>query len=427
MLNIYRALSKIASPFLKRYLQIRLKKGRENPDRLTERFGEASCPRPLGKLIWFHAASVGESLSLLKIISVIQKRAPQLALLVTTGTVTSAQMMDKKLPAGVIHQYIPLDVPHWIDRFLDYWQPSLVAILESELWPNLFRQIHSRKIPLALLNASMSEPSYKKWSYFPRSAHKILSYVEQCLTPSSITKNRLEALGAEDVHLTVNLKAISDPLDFDSKEAKTIQEKISTRKVWAAASTHSGEETIILDTHLALKKRYTDLLTILAPRHPERIEEVINLIKSKGLTVTRRSLGQIPQPNTDIWLIDTLGDLGLVYSLVDIAFVGGSFIPLGGHNPMEPIQLNSLVLHGPYDDSFRDHYRILAPCLIKVSTPEDLEKQLSDLIENPKRRNDLIKQGQEIIQQQQAGLEKIVQLLLQKVSSYQDSPSMHKE
>lgn len=382
---------------------------------MKERYGHASIPRPQGKLIWFHAASVGESLSLLKLLETLRQSHPHLGIVITTGTVTSAQLMAQRLPQGVIHQFVPLDVPKWIHQFLNHWQPNLVVFLESELWPNMIGQIKKRQIPLLLLNARLSDHSYKQWQRFSKTAHSLLSQFNLCLTPSLTTSVRLQKLGAPFVALSTNLKFTCNPPAFNEDEAIAIKHLLRERKIWAAASTHEGEEAYCLDAHIALKNTSVTppILTILAPRHPNRTPEILKLIEEKGLIVARRSLGELPTSDVDIWLIDTIGDLGLIYHLVDIAFIGGSLVPVGGHNPIEAIQLETIVIHGPFDNNTKDIHEILQPALITLSGPETLSTEIKNLLDHPEMCDALKKQGQTILAQQNAAVEIVIGHILE--------------
>lgn len=414
---LYKNLTRLSAPFLTLYLKKRVKQGKEDPERLQERFGISSVSRPQGRLIWFHAASVGESLSLLKLLDIMGQRLPNVTLLVTTGTVTSASLMAKKLPPTVIHQYIPLDIPQWINRFLDHWQPDLAVILESEIWPNMLFSLRNRHIPVVLLNGSLSDKTYKLWQYVPKFARSIFQIFHSCLTPSPLAMERFSHLGIKTIHQTANLKLTCDPLAYDLQQAQSLKTILENRPHWTAASTHVGEEEIVLAAHKNLKESHPHLLTILAPRHPARTPEILALCQKHNLTVAQKSLNEAPSPNTDIWLIDTLGDMGLIYFLSDIVFIGGTFVPLGGHNPIEAMQLNAVVLYGSYDKNFRDNYTLLQPAMIKVSQVQELINQVNFLLKSPDEREHYIQKGLTILQSQQDQLTIIVDHLLEALPS----------
>lgn len=416
MLNIYYWLMQTLAPLLRYYLKYRLKKGKEDPVRLYERFGGASFARPEGQLVWFHCASVGESVSILKLIDHLLECQPELNILVTTGTVTSARLLTKRLPRRCIHQFIPLDVPRWINRFLDHWHPHLAIFVESELWPNLLGTIKNRRIPLLLLNASLSERSFGYWQRAPKTVQKLLHLFDECFTPSTKTHDFLHRLGAERVHLSCNLKFTADTLGYDQEELNHLHNICEKRLVWAATSTHQGEEEIIIATHVALKQKFPNLLTILAPRHPERAHNILKKIQEAGLTALRRSEGNYPRQKTDIWMVDTIGDLGLVYSLAPICFIGGSFVPVGGHNPIEAFNLGSAAIVGPYTSNFIEVNENLKSALITVQTSNDLQAVLATLLISPEESKKRVALGQQVIIQQREGLSVLADKILNYLS-----------
>jgi 3-deoxy-D-manno-octulosonic-acid transferase len=412
MLRLYRFLAQFLTPLLKAHLKRRLKQGKEDPTRLYERFGGASLPRPKGKLLWIHAASVGESVSVLQLIRDLRHKHPDISILLTTGTVTSAHLMAQRLPSEVIHHYIPLDVPQWINRFLDHWQPHEVIFLESELWPNILQAVKKRSIPLMLLNASLSEKSYRRWRLAPSVATTIFSYFDRILTPSLGTAIRLKSLNIETVDITTNLKFTATSLPINQDELRRLQRHI-TRPIFAAVSTHSGEEEKIIQAYLTLKQEYPDLLLILAPRHPSRAEENLKMLGGAGLTIARRSLNEIPTAQHHGWLIDTIGDLGLIYSLAPFCFLGGSLVPIGGHNAIEPFALNCLVIQG--NQTFKSNHinLILTPVLVTVSTVEELVAAAHTYLQHPEKLFLLQQQAQAILKEQRQGLNEIIDKIVE--------------
>ncbi|WP_198027195.1 3-deoxy-D-manno-octulosonic acid transferase [Candidatus Paracaedibacter symbiosus] len=417
MLNLYRWLIQTLAPLLKYHLKRRLKRGKEDPVRLCERFGGASFSRPQGQLVWFHGASVGESISMLKLIDQLLEIQPELHVLVTTGTVTSAKLLAKHLPKRCIHQFIPLDVPRWTSRFLNHWKPDLAVFIESEFWPNLLRGIKKRQIPLILLNARMSKRSFDWWRRFPNISRQLLQLFDACFTPSEQAFSYLKELGAKNVSLSCNLKFAADTLGYAPEELDRLRNICEKRLVWAATSTHKGEEEIVIARHLALKQRFPNLLTILAPRHPERAAEILQMVEKADLRVVRRSEGNFPRQKTDIWLVDTIGDLGLVYSIAKVCFIGGSFVTIGGHNPIEAFKLGSAVIVGPHTENFLDVNENLKEALIQVQTTAELEAVLQDLLTNEEETRRRSLTGQTIIIEQQQGLPILAEEVLQHLSS----------
>lgn len=417
MFSFYKTLTRGLAPFLKFFLRYRLSKGKEDPARLYERFGNPSFQRPEGRIIWFHGASVGESLSLLRLLETLQQLAPDITLLVTTGTVTSARLLAEKLPKTIVHQFVPLDVPQWVTRFINHWKPNLAVFLESEIWPNMIMTLHERGTPIVLLNGSLSDRSFHRWHQFSKMTRPLFQLFHSCLTPSKVTAERYKTLGIPRVELSVNLKCTSAPLPFIEKEVQHLRHILKDRPVWVAASTHDPEENIVFSTHLALKKHYPNLLTILIPRHIHRAHTLIKTARSLGLEITERQVAgqqtkQGPDANTDIWLINTMGELGLIYELSQIVFLGGTFAPLGGHNPVEPIQQGNVVLYGPHDVNIDKNYALLKSAMVRVPTEEELIQQLDYFLDHPEDCQQYQQKGLEILKTQQSGLDQIVQHLL---------------
>lgn len=342
------------APALRLHLRRRAAHGKEIPDRIPERFGERAA-RPAGRLLWLHAASVGETLSVLPLIEALAARDPALSILVTTGTVTSATLLARRLPpslAGrVTHRFVPLDVPRWAARFLDGWRPDGAVFVESELWPNLIAAAAARGIPLALVNGRMSARSARWWGRAPGLARQVLSPFRLVLAQTEADAARFRALGAP-AECWGNLKFSAPPLPADGAELARLAVLFAGRPVWLAASTHGGEEAIVIAAHRRLAGAHPGLLTIIVPRHPERGAEVAAL--AEDLPVVRRSAGEDPGADTAILVADTLGELGLLYRLAGTAFVGGSLVPHGGQNPLEPARLMCPVLTGPHTWNFTE-------------------------------------------------------------------------
>jgi 3-deoxy-D-manno-octulosonic-acid transferase len=340
-LRLYRGLGRALGPLLRAYLGWRRARGKEDPARFAERLGAASRPRPPGPLVWLHAASVGEATSSLALVARLLAERPDIGVLVTTGTVASAATMAARLPQGAIHQYVPVDHPRWVERFLDHWRPDLALWLESELWPNLVSATRARGIPMALLNGRLGARSFARWQRWPRLAAAIVGAFDLVLGQDEAQADRFRRLGARRALSLGDLKAGADPLPFDPAELARLQEAVRGRPLWLAASTQPGEEAIVAEAHRRLAERFPNLLTVLAPRHPARADEVAALLPG----VARRSLGEAP--SAPFYLVDRLGELGLFYRLAGIVFVGGSLVPKGGHNPLEPALLDCAILMGP--------------------------------------------------------------------------------
>jgi 3-deoxy-D-manno-octulosonic-acid transferase len=347
MLGAYRGLTIVLGPLIVALLAVRKWRGKEDPLRFAERFGQAGLPRPKTPLVWLHAASVGEAASLLALIDRLERERPGLAILVTTGTVTSAKLLDSRLQSGrTQHQFVPVDRPAYVQAFLAHWRPDLAIWVESELWPNLIAATQARGVPTILLNARISHRSYERWRRFPSLLQPLLERFAVCLAQDAAQAARLNELGAT-AETVGDLKSAAAPLPADPEELARLRAAIGDRPLWLAASTHPGEDEIAGTIHRRLKERHPGLLTIVAPRHPARAEAIAAALAADGLTVARRSRSEAILPATDIYLADTLGEMGLFYRLAEIVFVGGSLTPVGGHNPVEPALLGCVVLHGP--------------------------------------------------------------------------------
>ncbi len=374
----------------RRQLRKRLAAGKEHPDRLPERVGTASRPRPEGRVVWFHAASVGESLSLLELIRRLRDAEPDVAVLVTSGTVTSAALLADRLPHGALHQFVPLDFQPFVRRFLDHWRPDVAIWTESEFWPTLLVQTHARGVPMLLLNARMSMRSARRWRrYLPWAARRLVSLFTAVQAQDRATGAALVRLGLPAARLTVTgtLKEDTPPLPCDEAERARLARLLADRPIWTAASTHPGEEDIVADAHVAATRSMMRLLCILVPRHPERGDAIAARLRARGLNVAQRARGEDPGPNTAIFLADTLGELGLWYRLSPVCFVGGSLVPVGGHNPYEPVALGSAILHGPHIANFADIYRRLdgSDAARSVADTADLAAALVHLSEPQNR------------------------------------------
>lgn len=344
---VYRLLSSALTPLVPLYLARRRRRGKEDGPRLGERRGIAGEPRPPGPLVWVHAASVGEATAMLRLIERLLQTRPGLQVLVTTGTVASARLLVTRLPAGARHQFAPVDLPGWVARFLAHWQPDLALWVESELWPNLVLATHSRGVPMMLINGRLSARSYRRWRKLPGLIRPMLGAFAQCLAQDAEQARRLRRLGASEVVAVGDLKAAGAALPVDQAELSQLRRQIGSRPIWLAASTHAGEEEIAAEAHRRLAIDRPELLTIIAPRHPARGDPVAAMLAGRGLKVARRSRGDPAVGATEVYLADTIGELGMLYRLAGIAFIGGSLTRKGGHNPFEAARLDCAVLHGP--------------------------------------------------------------------------------
>ena len=356
-LRMYRGLSAAAAPLAPLLLRYRLRRGKELAERLPERHGESRIPRPRGPLVWVHGASVGEFNTVLPLIERIRRQA--INVLVTTGTVTAAKNAAERLHPQVIHQFVPLDVPHFVERFLDHWRPDLGLFVESDLWPNMIMETTERGVPLILVNGRLSERSFRRWRAVPGTIGGLLGRFTLCLVRTPDDAERYGALGAPHLLTTGNLKLDVPPPPADAGDVETLKAAIGARRVFAAASTHAGEETIVIEAHRLLRQSFPDLITLLAPRHPDRGAAIAEMVAAAGLRGRMRSRGDSPDAATDIYIADTLGEMGLLYRIAPIVLMGGSLIPHGGQNPIEPAKLSTAIIHGPHVANFADIYAAL--------------------------------------------------------------------
>ncbi|MAH04881.1 MAG: 3-deoxy-D-manno-octulosonic acid transferase [Alphaproteobacteria bacterium] len=354
MYYLYRLLTRLsASAVLKR----RLKAGKEDAKRINERMGKASLRRPDGALLWMHGASVGEVTSLITLTKKIKKAYPSLDVLITSGTKTSANLLAQRQMDGVFHQYIPLDHPAWVKNFLDHWAPDAAILAESELWPNLLMSVKARDIPTALVNARLSPKSFKNWSKLKGFAGQMLSTFSVILTQTDEDKTHYTQLGHNNVITAGNIKYSAPPLPYDAAELARLQTKFKDRPIWVYASTHADEEALACRVHAHIKKTLPSVLTLIVPRHPERRDAIAAKCDVEmGAPVLFRSAMATPPENTEIYIADTLGELGLFYRLADIAVIGRTFSNDGGggHNPLEAAQLGCVTLYGPFFQNLKD-------------------------------------------------------------------------
>lgn len=376
LLSAYRFVTRLATPLAPLVLRRRLARGKEDGGRLRERLGYAGKARPDGRLIWIHGASVGECVAALPLIAALQDVAA--TVLVTSGTTTSAKVMASRLSAHAIHQYVPIDIPAAAARFLDHWRPDAGLFIDSDLWPNLIFAARARGIPLAVVNARMSERSFRRWRWV--NAGALFAPFSAILAQDEDEARRYKTLGARDVRVTGSLKADADPLSADPAALSELQKQIGSRPVFLAAQTHAGEEETLLPAADLLTRRFPNLLTVIVPRHPERGGDIVEMCGARA--AIRRSLGQAITPQTRVYIADTIGEMGLFYRLSGVAFVGGSLIAHGGQNPLEPAKLGRGVLAGPHTFNFITAYRAIfdAQGMGRVETSNDIAAAAEPLL-----------------------------------------------
>ena len=410
-LRVYRRLSAAAAPLAPALIKQRLKQGKEDPARVGERRGMSRDIRPHGPLVWIHGASVGEVLAAAALVE--RLRALNIRILLTSGTVTSAAIVAKRFPADIIHQYVPYDSPRYVARFLDHWRPSLALFIESDLWPNLILTSAARRLPLVLINGRMSHRSFPRWRRVSGTISALLGRFDACLAQSRVDAERFAALGSRNVVITGNLKldVPAPPADFAKLER--LMSVTRGRPVIVAASTHPGEEEMLLGAHRTLAGVFSSLLTVIVPRHPGRGEAIARTIEAAGLHAGVRSREELPTAATDIYVADTMGELGLFYRLSPIVFMGGSLVEHGGQNPIEAVKLGASIVHGPHVFNFGDVYQALdsAGGAKPADTQEALVKQLGKLLADPAARNLSVAAAERVVSQLGGALERTLAAL----------------
>jgi 3-deoxy-D-manno-octulosonic-acid transferase len=398
LLHLYRIGLAALEPAAAGLLLWRERKGKEDPVRLRERRGWPSLDRPEGHLAWLHGASVGETLSLMPVVEQLLHRG--LEVLITSGTRTSADVIARRLPPGAMHQFVPLDVPRYVRRFLDYWQPDLVLFAESEIWPNMITALEDRRIPLVLVNGRLSERSYARWAKLPQVARAIFARFALCIAQSADDADRLARLGAPRVSVAGNLKFDATPPPSDPRALAALSGLVAGRPLWMAASTHPGEEEVIAEVHRALAARFPHLLTIIVPRHPERGPETADIAWQAELRCALRSVGEQPDRETDVYVADTIGELGLFYRLSPLVFMGGSLVPRGGQNPIEPAKLGSAILHGPHVHNFTEVYSAIdrAGGALPIPDGETLVRAVTELLRDPRLTRQMARSAAETVE-----------------------------
>ena len=405
-LRLYRLGCGLGSPLASKVLARRLSRGKEHPERLSERLGRASIARPDGPLVWVHGASVGEMLAAVSLIKRLREQG--FAVLVTSGTVTSAALAEQRLPDGVLHQFVPLDAPRFVQRFLDHWRPGLALFVESDLWPNLICSCAARKIPMIVINGRLSERSFSRWRRVPGVIAALLNCFDLCLAQSPADAERYAKLGAPRVSATGNLKLDLPAPPVDEAALRRLKDIVGKRPVVIAASTHPGEEEAVIGAHRRLRAKFPTLLSIIVPRHPERGASIGEIAKAAGLSVVLRSRRAQPMPDIGVYVADTLGELGLMYRLAPVAFMGGSLARHGGQNPIEAVRLGAGIIHGPHVWNFADIYAALdaAQGAELVADEESLAARLTAWFADPAARQNSASAAAATVQKLSGALER---------------------
>jgi 3-deoxy-D-manno-octulosonic-acid transferase len=410
-LRVYRTLSAAAVPLAPLLIKRRLKQGKEESARIDERRGMTRDVRPRGPLVWIHGASVGEVLAAAGLIEKL--RALNLRILLTSGTVTSAAVVARRFPPDVIHQYVPYDSPRYVARFLDHWRPSLALFIESDLWPNLILAGAARRLPMVLINGRMSHRSFPRWRRISGTIEALLGRFEVCLAQSEVDAERFTVLGSRNVVTTGNLKLDVQAPPADNARLERLMAVTRGRPVIVAASTHPGEEEILAEMHRELARYFPQLLTVIVPRHPSRGEAIARMIAASGMHVSLRSHEDLPTATTDVYVADTMGELGLFYRLAPIVFMGGSLVEHGGQNPIEAIKLGAAIVHGPHVFNFTDVYDALdaAGGAKHADAQQALVKQIGQWLADPAARQTSVEAAGRVVDQLGGALDRTLSAL----------------
>lgn len=420
MLSLYLLFARFNAPLWRLILRRRLAQGKEDPNRFEEKLGTGLAPRPTGEIIWLHGVSVGESLSLLTLLTELGKALPEAHFVLTTNTRTSSDTLSRMgLPPRVIHQFQPCDNAPAIQRFLAHWQPSIAVFSELDMWPCLLTQTHKTQTPMLLINARMSERSVHKRRFLKGTYRKLVQLFDAILTQEDISRDNFIALGApkETTRTTGPLKIASAPLPDLPEEREALLLAIGARPHWLAASTHPSEEARVMEAHSIALKSQPDLLLILAPRHPKFAEDTLAIARPLFTGIAQRSKNEPIQASTQLYLADTLGELGLFFRLAHTAFIGHSLVsndgPLPGKNPYEALALDALVIHGPDYADFSYIYDGLksAGATHQIAGAQDLAQAVL-AAQDPTWRDPFLTAGAAVMKSGQDALRKPLEAVL---------------
>ena len=380
----------ILSPLI---IGIRILKKKEDKIRFKEKFCFPSKKRVKGNLIWFHGSSVGEILSILPLVYELEKNNSINQILITSSTLSSAEIFKKFKFTKTVHQFFPIDSIFFSHKFLKYWKPTITIFVESEIWPSIFKTLNRKNIPLLLLNARITKKTFIKWNYIKSFSKNIFRNISIAYPQNNETFNYLKKLNVSKIKRTGNLKFIDNDHDKQIKLNKTLLKNLRNRKFWCASSTHPGEEVICSKVHISLKKKYENLLTIIIPRHIHRVDEIVKQIRDLKLNIVLHSNQPKKLKDTDIYLVDTYGETKKFYQASNIVFMGKSLTGKGGQNPLEPTRHGAAVLYGPNIENFSDIYKLLDKLKIthKVNGVNSLTNLVNKLINKPNNKKNYLK------------------------------------
>ena len=393
MFFLYQLLISILLIFSPLIISFRILKGKEDKKRFKEKFGFPSKKRVIGNLIWFHGSSVGELLSILPLIHVLEKNQSIKQILITSSTLSSAEIFKRFKFKKTVHQFFPIDSILYSYKFLNYWKPTIAIFVESEIWPSIFGVLAKKNTPLLLLNARITKKTFNKWNYIKSFSNSVFKNISKAYPQNNETLNYLKKLNVSKIKKIGNLKFVNNDTDKFANLNKALLKNFKNRKIWCASSTHSGEEIICSRVHLNLKKKYKNLLTIIIPRHVNRVNKIVKEINDLKLNVVLHSSNPKKLKNSDIYLVDTYGETKKFYNSSDVVFMGKSLVGKGGQNPLEPARHGAVVLHGPNIDNFSDIYKLLDKLKIthRINGATGLSKLVSKLIIKPNNKKNYLK------------------------------------
>ena len=386
----------IISPFI---IFCRILKNKEDKIRFKEKFCFFSKSRSSGKLIWFHASSVGELMSILPIVHYYENKKFINQILITTSTLSSEKIFKKLKFKKTIHQFFPIDLIFFSKKFLNYWKPSIAIFIESEIWPSMFKSINQNKTPLILLNARITNKTFKKWNKIKKFSYSIFKNISYAYPQNIETKNFLKKLKVKINKFIGNLKYVENPYNENKVLNNTLQSEFKKYKIWVAASTHYNEEILCAETHRILKQKIKNLITIIIPRHIDRIDKIYSDLRKRNLKIALHSSNIKNLKNIDIYLVDVYGESKNFYKISNTVFLGGSLINRGGQNPLEAARYGAKVLTGKYIENFRDIYKFLNSIDVSKTINDPNEMSKSIIFKSSKNRTHKIKElGKEILE-----------------------------
>jgi len=406
--NIFTYLVFLISPLI---IFLRILKGKEDPKRFKEKFCIYRNQNSFGS-IWFHAVSVGELMSIIPLLKILDKNKKLNQIIVTSSTISSAKIFEKQKFENTIHKYFPIDTNFLNKKFINFWKPQAAFFVDSEIWPNMFRNLKNKNIPIILLNGRITEKSFNRWALIKNFSKSVFKNISLALPSNIETKNFLKKLGVNNIKFIGNLKYYGLSRIKD-KDIKFLKKKFQNFNIWCAASTHKGEEILISKLHKNIKKKQKKLLTIIIPRHIDRVKKIIEEFNKNKLTVAKHSSNTNLKNNTDIYIVDTYGEASKFYNLTNVCFMGGSIINHGGQNPLEPARLGNYIISGPNIKNFREVYKFLNKNNISETTSninkiqKIIEKKLNKKISN-QNKNKIFKIGEKILNENMIYINKYI-------------------